>query len=66
MTTAASVRQRLKNKADKEGRPFNQVLQHYGLERWLYRLSRSGHAERLILKGAMLLLAEELPLSRPR
>lgn len=65
MTIAASVRQRLKNKADEEGRPFSQVLQHYALERWLYRLSRSTHAERLILKGAMLLLAEELPLSRP-
>jgi len=65
MTIAASIRQRLKNAADQAGRPFNQVLQHYGLERWLYRLSRSVHAERLILKGAMLLLAEELPLSRP-
>ena len=61
----ASVRQRLKNKADQEARPFNQVLQHYGLERWLYRLSRSTYADQLILKGAMLLLAEDLPLSRP-
>lgn len=32
------------------------VLARYAAERWLYRLSRSAHAERFVLKGALLLL----------
>jgi hypothetical protein len=32
---AASVRQRLLNYARAEGRPFNEVLQYFGLERFL-------------------------------
>lgn len=35
----------------------NLVLTRYGVERFLYRLSRSQHAERFVLKGALLLLA---------
>ena len=38
---AASVRQRLLNHARSTGRPFNEVLQHLVLERFLYRLGRS-------------------------
>ena len=30
------------------------MLNRYGLERWLYRLSRSPHRDRFVLKGAML------------
>mgnify|MGYP007087610803 CR=1 FL=1 len=37
----ASVRQRLLNRARAEGRPFNELLQHYTMERFLYRLSQS-------------------------
>jgi len=62
---AASVRQRLLNLAKASGRPFNEVLQHYALERWLYRLSRSEHADRLVLKGALLLRVWDLPFGRP-
>jgi len=62
---AASVRQRLLNLAKASGRPFNEVLQHYALERWLYRLSRSEHAERFVLKGALLLRVWEIPAGRP-
>lgn len=51
----ASVRARLLNLARATGRPFDLVLTHYVLERLLYRLGRSGHRDRFVLKGAMLL-----------
>ena len=38
---AASVRQRLLNYARAGGRPFNEVLQYFALERFLYCLGRS-------------------------
>jgi hypothetical protein len=50
----ASVRARLLNKAKAEQQDFNLVLTRYALERLLYRLSRSRHAERFLLKGALL------------
>lgn len=50
----ASVRQRLMNLADRSGEPFQRVLVNYGLERLLYRLSRSHHRDRFVLKGALL------------
>lgn len=49
--TAASVRQRLLNRARNDQRPFNELLQYYAMERFLYRLSQSAHAERFILKA---------------
>jgi len=51
---AASIRQRLLNKAKENSRPFNEILQYYGLERFLYRLSASKYADKFILKGALL------------
>jgi hypothetical protein len=36
--TAASVRQRLLNRARSDQRPFNELLQYYAMERFLYRL----------------------------
>lgn len=51
---AASVRARLLNVAKAEGSDFNQVLVRYALERFLYRLSQSTHADRFLLKGALL------------
>lgn len=41
---AASIRARLKQRADATGQEFNLLLTHYGLERLLYRLSISTHA----------------------
>ncbi len=52
---AASVRQRLLNKARSDNRSFNELLQYYAMERFLYRLSCSDSAHRFILKGALLL-----------
>lgn len=51
---AASVRARLLHKAKAEQSDFNSVLVRYALERLLYRLSQSAHANRFLLKGAML------------
>lgn len=51
---SASVRQRLMNLADKRSEPFQYVLVQYGMERLLYRLSRSMHRDRFVLKGALL------------
>jgi hypothetical protein len=52
---AESVRQRLLNLAKKQKTEFTHVLIRYAIERILYRLSISRHADRFMLKGAMLL-----------
>lgn len=51
---AASIRARLKQRADATKQDFNLTLTHYGLERLLYRLSISPHASNYLLKGALL------------
>lgn len=51
---AASVRDRLKQIADKTGEDFNLLLTRYAIERLLFRLSESKHKKRFVLKGAML------------
>jgi predicted nucleotidyltransferase component of viral defense system len=50
----ASVRARLLNLAKKSGTDFNLMLVRFALERFLFRLSASGHADRFVLKGALL------------
>lgn len=49
-----SVRQKLLNIANSKGIDYNIVLIWYGLERFLYRLSKSEYQDYFILKGAML------------
>lgn len=61
---AASVRAKLLNRAKAEGRPFQEVLQYYAMERFLYRLSQSEHASRFVLKGALMLQFWGGPLTR--
>lgn len=51
---AYSVRQRLLNRAKETGQPNDLLLVRYALERFLYRLSVSPHADRFVLKGALL------------
>lgn len=53
---AASVHRRLLNGARDRGEDFQVTLLRYGAERLLYRLCQSPHAERFVLKGALLLL----------
>ena len=63
--TAASVHQRLLNKSRESSRPFNELLQHFAIERFIYRLSKSPHADRFILKGALMFAAWIGSMSRP-
>lgn len=62
---AASVRQRLLNKARETNRPFNELLQYFVMERFLYRLSKSPHAQKFVLKSGLMLTVWEAPISRP-
>ena len=52
----ASVRARLLNLANASAQSFDLVLTRFVLERLLFRLSQSAHADRFVLKGAMLLM----------
>ncbi len=61
----ASVHQQLLNLARAEQRPFNELLQYYALERFLYRLGRSPYREQLVLKGALMFTVWEAPFPRP-
>jgi hypothetical protein len=47
----ASVLGRLRNTAKESGATFQQILQQYAIERFLYRISKSRHAQGVILKG---------------
>jgi len=62
---AASVHQLLLNEAKKTSRTFNEVLQHYAIERFIYRLSKSHHSKRFVLKGALMFYVWCGPASRP-
>lgn len=61
----ASVLARLRNTSKSNGVPFQQVLQQYAMERFLYRVSKSRHAQSVILKGALLLKTIGIPNARP-
>ncbi len=51
---AESVKAKLLNLARKKNRPFQEILQFYGMERFLFRLSKAGYKDKFILKGALL------------
>jgi hypothetical protein len=51
---AASIHARLLNVAREQQVQFNLTLARFGIERLLYRLSKSIHAGRFVLKGATL------------
>ena len=53
----ASVRARLLQVSRASGQTFDLVLTRFALERLLFRLSQSPHAERYVLKGAMLMMS---------
>ena len=60
-----SVKARLQNKARSMAKPFSEILQYYGIERFLYRLSLSPDGQKFVLKGGMVFIAWGLPLGRP-
>ncbi len=61
----SSVHGRLLALAQKRGRPFNELLQYYPIERFLCRLSQSKYAQKFVLKGALLFQARGLAQHRP-
>ena len=61
---AASVRARLLALAQGRGEQLERVLVRFAIERFLYRLSRSPHAQRFVLKGAMMFQVWEGELPR--
>ena len=60
-----SIHDRLLNKAKAEQRAFNEMLQYYAMERFLYRLSQSPHCDRFVLKGGLMLKLWEASFARP-
>ena len=62
---SASVRQRLLNTSRKNKSPFNELMQYYAIERFLYRLSQSDYSDSFILKGALALQVRKVETFRP-
>lgn len=60
----ASIQARLKNKSDESGQSFNEILQYYGMERFLYRLSKTSHVNDFILKGGLMFYGLGIPMRR--
>jgi hypothetical protein len=54
--TATSIRQKLLNRAKQQKEDFQLALTRYALERLLFRLSESRHANSFVLKGAFMFL----------
>jgi len=52
---AASIKNRLKNLAQSQGRSYQNLLQTYALERTIYRLSISPYIKQFTLKGGIFL-----------
>lgn len=52
----ASVRARLLSLSRASGQSFDLILTRFALERLLFRLGKSAHADRFVLKGAMLMM----------
>jgi predicted nucleotidyltransferase component of viral defense system len=61
----ASIHARLANEARRLQKPFGDILQHYGMERFLYRLFKTKYADDFILKGGLIFTVWEIPLRRP-
>lgn len=61
----ASVLARLHNTSKSNGVPFQQALQQYAMERFLYRVSKSRHAQSVTFKNALLLKTIGIPNARP-
>ncbi|NLT35553.1 MAG: nucleotidyl transferase AbiEii/AbiGii toxin family protein [Gaiellales bacterium] len=59
------VRRRLRRRADELGLDFQQAIQYYAIERFLFRLSRSDVAGTLIVKGATMLRVWGSTIARP-
>jgi len=63
--TPTDVPRRLRRRADELGLDFQQALQYYAMERFLFRLSQTVWAGRLIVKGAAMLRVWDAAIARP-
>lgn len=61
----ASIHDRLAHEARMQNRPFSELLQFYGMERFLDRLSRTKYTTALVLKGGLVFYAWGIPERRP-
>lgn len=61
---AASVSARLTNYALEQGYTYQEVLQYYAIERFLYRLAQSKYGDTFVLKGGVAFFAWRFPLRR--
>lgn len=61
---AASVHQRLLNQARATDRPFNEILQYFAMDRFLYRLAKSPRGGSFVLKGGLLLALWRVSVTR--
>jgi len=52
---------RLHRRAREKDRPYAEILQYYGMERFLYRVSQSSYADNFVLKGALMLAVFDIP-----
>lgn len=52
-----SVKDRLKNYSKKTGKPYQEILTYYALERTIYRLSKSDYVSNFVIKGGIYLYA---------
>jgi hypothetical protein len=57
----ASIKAKLQNKAKEAKQSYTEILRYYGMERFLYRLSKSKYADKFILKGALLFAVWNVP-----
>jgi predicted nucleotidyltransferase component of viral defense system len=62
---SASIYNKLSALARKENADFNTLLMRYLQERFLYRLSISKYKNKFVLKGGFMLMAIDLPNTRP-
>ncbi len=63
--TATELRRRLKARANELGLDFQQALQYYAMERFLYRLSMTPWCKRFVVKGAVMLRVWDAAMARP-
>jgi predicted nucleotidyltransferase component of viral defense system len=61
----ASINARLQNLARDQRKPFQEILQYYVIERFLYRLSCTKYNSKFVLKGGLVFYALGFPLRRP-
>ena len=61
---AASVSARLFNYAREQNHTYQEILQYYAIERFLYRLAQSKYCDAFVLKGGVAFFAWRFPLRR--